>query len=551
MGDNGRILISKRDASVIVFAFLVAGVLRAIVAYHGGIWADEGSFLEVIAAPSWGGMISFLRLHESHPPLFYILMRAWARISGGGDVALMFLPVLIGAAIVPVMYLAGSSVFSRRAGVIAAVLSAISASLTEHAAQFRPYGLLALLILVSCASLCAILTAQRRAQAAYVVSSVLMLYTHNWGLVIAIGQFLAVVFVIPRIPKASRRSILSRLVISWTIVALLYAPWIPSLLYQTGHAGHGSLAIENANDVLGFVAFSLYRIGETLLWGRLGNRQFIAIATLIIATASLLVVTRRHRISPVRDESVQQRSTARVLLLSVGFSLLVALLLSPTSNLMLPRCISTVLPPLLLCVGYWLARLSESQLTLRQAQLLVSFVSLGLVASVSEMFALTRTTRSNMREIAGAIRSNMRADDLLVVAPEWFAASFDHYFPASIEQVNHPYAGRTNMIDFSNVWESRQQSTAVAKLDVRLAAARAANRRVWYVIESRYLRDITEEQMAKAYRHRQSFVYSVSDVKHIRDELTRLYGPPLVYRIKGPAPIHDEHLAYLFVPPMR
>ncbi|HZJ01012.1 MAG TPA: glycosyltransferase family 39 protein, partial [Gemmatimonadaceae bacterium] len=126
--DKRRRLISKRDASVIVFAFLIAGILRAIVAYHGGIWADEGSFLEVIAAPSWSGMISFLQLHESHPPLFYLLMRAWARVSGGGDVGLMLMPVLIGAAIVPAMYLAGSALFSRRAGLIGAFLSATSAS---------------------------------------------------------------------------------------------------------------------------------------------------------------------------------------------------------------------------------------------------------------------------------------------------------------------------------------------------------------------------------------------------------------------------------------
>jgi hypothetical protein len=497
-------------------------------------------------------MISFLRLHESHPPLFYIVMRAWALLTGGGDVALMFLPVLIGAAIVPVMYLAGSSLFSRRAGAIAALLSAVSASLTEHSAQFRPYGLLALLILISCASLCAIVNGQRRATVLYVLSSVLMLYTHNWGLVVTIAQFLAVVFVLPRISKASRRSVLSRVGISWLVVGLAYVPWIPALLYQIRHAGHGSLAIENASDAIGFVAFSLYVIGETLVWGRLGDRHLVAIATLIIATTSLVLVTRRHNASKEAAEPSTEDSTAvRILLSSAAFSLVLALMLSPKSNLIFPRCISTVLPPLILCVGYWLARLSESRLSLRQAQIVISLVSLGLVASVSEMVALKQTTRSNVREIAGAIRSNMRADDLLVVAPEWFAASFDHYFPPSIEQVNYPFSGRTRMIDFSNVWESRQKSTATIQLDARLANARRDGRRVWYVVEKRYIKRYSEDFLDRAYRHRQPVFYSLRDARRILESLRKLYGPPqFTYNPRGATPIHDDLLAFLFIPPV-
>ena len=210
-----------------------------------------------------------------------------------------------------------------------------------------------------------------------------------------------------------------------------------------------------------------------------------------------------------------------------------------------------MLPQLLLCVGYWLARLGESRLSLRQAQIVASLASLGLVASASEMVALNYTTRSNVREIARTVRSTMRDDDLLVVAPEWFAASFDHYFPPSIEQVNYPFSGRSMMIDFSNVWESRQKSTATTQLDSRLASARRDRRRVWYVVEKRYIKLYSQDFLETAYRHRQPVFYSVRDARHILESLRKLYGPPqFTYNPREGTPIHDDLLAFLFIPPV-
>ena len=108
-----------RRLSLLLCFFVVAIVLRATVAYRGGIWADEGFFLSVVGIPTWAGMINFLQFHESHPPLFYVVTRLWIAAFGNSDRVVLMLPVILGASLVPVTYFIGKSLFSSRAGLLA------------------------------------------------------------------------------------------------------------------------------------------------------------------------------------------------------------------------------------------------------------------------------------------------------------------------------------------------------------------------------------------------------------------------------------------------
>jgi len=541
-----------RLAAITALAF----ICRVIIAYNGGIWADEGSFLNVIAAPSWSSMIEFLRLHESHPPLFYILMRAWATVTGGGDRAMMLLPVLLGTSIVPAMYLATRKIFSERVGLYAAFLGAASAPLAEHASQLRPYGLLSLLAFLSTAALSLSLTRNsRRYWVSYSVATCLMLYTHNWGWLIFSGQCAAAFIEIVRTTRSERKSISRNWILSLAGVIVLFAPWFPALIYQSQHAGHGSLDIEGPTEALGYLLFSLFKILETLLLGHLSSRTLVAIVGMIAAVLAFLFVTRLHKAKSeankrqILEDSSSDAVNLRVMLLTSAFALLAAVIISPVNNLLLPRGIATVVPMLLLVGAWWIDRVISGKANLSQAQLASVLISFGIAASLLELLSLARTERSNVREIAGIVESRLEKNDLIVMAPEWFAASFDHYFPPSVEQIDFPYEGRSSLINFADVWESRQNSTAVLRLMERVSNARRSNRRLWLVVERRYQKEYDPEKLARAYRHRQPGAMTVQTVKNIQSRIQELYGPPrTVFETADPKPIHDELLAFLFVP---
>ncbi len=519
------------------------------------MWADEGAFLNVIAAPSWRGMFGFLGQHESHPPLFYVTMRAWSAFVSG-DRALLLLPILIGAAIVPLMYSAGSRLFDRRVGAIAAVLAALSPSLVEHASQLRPYGLLTLLALLSTVSLrSALIRPGRTAWVVYVITTSLMLYTHNWGWIILAGQQLPALYTITKEDRSARSMLLRRWLISLSLILLIFSPWIPSFLYQTRHAGHGAIILEGGLDVARYVLVALFRILETLLVGRLAKGSTVAIPAMIVTLVGIAIVTRAFRkaigkrtgSSTFVAKDHTKGATARFFLSVAGFALLAALLLSPFNNLLLPRTIATTVPFLLLAAAYWIGELIEVRASPNTLALFVGLIVYGSVCSLFELAALIERPRSNVREVATAIFAAKEPGDLIVVAPEWFSASFDHYLPPSIEQIDYPFEGRSSLINFSNVWEARQKSQAMKRLKVTLTNARQTGRRVWFVSDRRTLKNYDPDHVARSYRHRMPWVYSVWDVHEIRDFLIGLYGVPRLTLRSRIEPVYDDLEGYLFV----
>src|SRR4051812_32464555 len=84
--DQKRWFFARHQSRITVVAFSILGlVLRITMARRGGIWCDEAQFLWIVRMPTLPEMIDFLRDHESHPPLFYLLMRLWTGIFGHSD----------------------------------------------------------------------------------------------------------------------------------------------------------------------------------------------------------------------------------------------------------------------------------------------------------------------------------------------------------------------------------------------------------------------------------------------------------------------------------
>jgi 4-amino-4-deoxy-L-arabinose transferase-like glycosyltransferase len=91
---------------------------------------------------SFGDMLHAVKVSESNPPLYYALGWGWAKAFGTGEVGLRSLSALFGAATVPVGYLIGRQLSSRRAGLILAALIAVNPMLIWYSQEARSYALL-------------------------------------------------------------------------------------------------------------------------------------------------------------------------------------------------------------------------------------------------------------------------------------------------------------------------------------------------------------------------------------------------------------------------
>ncbi len=130
-----------RPESLILFLLLVlAAVIRLYHLDHYSFWIDEG-------ATGWFASLSLDEMktalsQETNPALFYLLAKVWL-YGGQSDFWARLLPCLAGVLGVGLTYLLAAEVWqSRKAGLAAAALAALSPLLVMYSQEFRSYSVL-------------------------------------------------------------------------------------------------------------------------------------------------------------------------------------------------------------------------------------------------------------------------------------------------------------------------------------------------------------------------------------------------------------------------
>jgi mannosyltransferase len=224
--------VAERNAWPGMLALLVAAVaLRLWSAGRTHLWFDEIYTVWIARLPV--GELLGKVAGDIHPPLHYLLVRAWRLLGGEGDLWIRSLSVVAGVGTVAVLVGAGRDTFGRRAGWTAAALLALHRSHIAFSGESRSFALLFLLLTT------AVWLAWRwiehgrtRDAALYVVVAAAALYTHYLsGAVLAfLGAWGLVALV-----RTPRR------IAAWiglhVGVALLFAPQLPTLYVQTHRLG--------------------------------------------------------------------------------------------------------------------------------------------------------------------------------------------------------------------------------------------------------------------------------------------------------------------------
>jgi uncharacterized membrane protein len=122
---------------------LAAGLRFATIASQS-YWADEALTVHEVQMP-FASMLSAVTHAETTPPLYFILAWAWAHLFGTGEAALRSLSALLGVIVIPLTYLCGRELVSRRAGLIAAAFAAVNPFLIWYSQEARAYMLVIVL----------------------------------------------------------------------------------------------------------------------------------------------------------------------------------------------------------------------------------------------------------------------------------------------------------------------------------------------------------------------------------------------------------------------
>jgi mannosyltransferase len=189
----------KRHRIILLLAaiLILAIFLRFYELGTESIWLDEAESIRESAMA-----IPQIAQHTNQPPLYFLILRIWIELFGTGETALRSLSAMFGILAIAVVFLVGSSLANQRVGLIGAFLASISGFLIYYSQEARAYCLLLLLSLLSYWFFIEVLKKDRLGwYLAYFVSTILMLYTHFYGLFIFFPQILVVLIFLKNIPR--------------------------------------------------------------------------------------------------------------------------------------------------------------------------------------------------------------------------------------------------------------------------------------------------------------------------------------------------------------
>jgi hypothetical protein len=201
-----------------------------------------------------------------------------------------------------------------------------------------------------------------------------------------------------------------------------------------------------------------------------------------------------------------------------------ALLLSVHTNLLLPYCLVALAPLLLLLVAAGV----ERWWAVRALAWFAGAATVALIVGYALMLpAVYQEPRSNARDVAGQVAGEAAHSDLLVFGQWWLASSFNRYYPLSTEQIDFPALARMGAVPYDDAARRIADPAAFTEAERRLAAGRAAGRRVWIMTEGKLIDCPDAACETKTLASPDFAVVAALRTAQLRAFVTRLYGPPV------------------------
>ncbi|NIJ22019.1 putative membrane protein [Sphingomonas naasensis] len=205
---------------LLVVPVLLGAIALRIVSAGYSLWFDEIAAVTLAHQPLdhlWSGWMA----REANPPLYYTLLKGWMALFGSGDLAVQLLSVAIGTAGIGAAWWAARRLGGTGAGLIAALLLAISPAHLDFSQEVRSYILAQTAALFACAAIILYLERPRLAPlAGYALAAGVALYAHTtMALFVGLSNF-ALFWLLRRDRPALLRWILAN-----ALVAMLWSWW--------------------------------------------------------------------------------------------------------------------------------------------------------------------------------------------------------------------------------------------------------------------------------------------------------------------------------------
>lgn len=434
-----------KNKLLLILAILFIGLfLRVYNLGNESIWLDEGFSIRV-ANLNLSHIISF---HDNNPPLYHIILHWWINLFGDSEFSVRFPSVIFGSLAIFMMYMVGNQIFDKDVGILSSLLLGLSVYHIGYSQEARTYSLSVLLTLFSMYFFIKLLKkGEQKNLVGYILSSILLMYSHIYGLFIIISQnvYLIALFLLS---KEAYKPSLKRWILIQVILIFLFAPWATTILISqmsnTQSISH--IPIPSKMSIIGsFITYS--------------GSQLLLLPFLILSSYAIIVYEKTNGNFDWRNVFKSLEGYCwKIRLLNTGeIYLLLVWLLTP---IILPFIISKFSTPIYSTRYTIVASLAFYLLVAKGIRNIRNNHVTSIIISVIIAFSLvgvweyyTKINKQQWRDVANYIDTNATNADLLLFNPGYYKDSVFDYYSKRADLIKKPFPKEGPHVNEENIKE--------------------------------------------------------------------------------------------------
>ena len=217
---------NRRQTFVILTALVgVGSFLRFYKLDFQGLWYDElHSIIPTDPANTLSSIVEYCK--RDQPPAFFIYIHYVFKIFGYSEQVGRAGTALIGVLSIPATYFLGREFKNNAVGVAAAFIVTFNYFSIYYSQELRFYAFAFLFVILSFTFFIrAFKSGDPLSYLAYIVATIVLLYTHYFGMVIYATQ--VVIFVVVCLTLKPQVNTIVRSAVAGLIVGLAFIPWLP------------------------------------------------------------------------------------------------------------------------------------------------------------------------------------------------------------------------------------------------------------------------------------------------------------------------------------
>lgn len=393
--------------------FTIAVALRVFSLAKWPLWLDEAYSAWFSALPLedlWTKVPNY----ETHPPLYYTVLKGWCQLFGTSEAGLRSLSVLSSVVAVLLLSASGRLLKSGRKGeavsLLAGLLLAVNAGNIKYAQEARPYALETLAVTMALVASAGLLAGLRRQSDAtpkqfvpwavmLAVSGGLLLWCHNTAPFVAVGIWCGLGTAIVMQRAVARWKTLALAIASGIGALVIWAPFLPWFVRQ--------------GESFGAMQFWLNTSRYDLIaaWVLAAGGVAPAITAIVLAMPGIRVLWRHDRTLTV--------NLCLVLLIPLVLVLSVSFFVKP---IFIDRLFGWMAPPLMLLIASGIVGVSRSFGGMAMLCSVVLCISLQAVAT-----GYAEPRIEDFRRLTDDIATQALPGDIAVVVPNEIGVALQYY----------------------------------------------------------------------------------------------------------------------------